>query len=70
MSYQLVFLPKPELKKCDNTVQTKRLSMKVFVIFLISNREGRFQFKHTFDLSGLYNEIQQTKLTRHSLRIN
>ena len=43
---------------------------KVFILFLDSNREERFQFKQTFEFSRVHHEIQPTKLTNHSAHAN
>lgn len=44
-----------------STEQEKKGS-KIFMKYLEANRGKRFQFKETFEFSGLYIEIQSTKL--------
>ena len=43
---------------------------KIFIIYLGSNKGGKSQFKQTFEFSRSYSEIQPSKLTNHSARIN
>ena len=43
---------------------------KIFIIYLGSNKGGKFQFKQTFEFSRSYSEIQPSKLTNHSARTN
>ena len=38
----------------------------IFITSLGSNWGGRFQFEQTFEVSGLYSEIQPAKLTNHT----
>ena len=43
---------------------------KIFRISLGSNKRGRFQFKQTFEFSGMYNEIRPAKLTNRCAHSN
>ena len=43
---------------------------KIFRISLGSNKRGRFQFKQTFEFSGLYSEIRPAKLTNRCAHSN
>ena len=56
-------------KKNKVTNSTDKVS-KIFIISLGSNREGRFQFKQTFEFSGPYTGIWHAKLTNHNAHTN